>query len=87
MNRNEIREVFKNGHLVDKIDAVRYYIAGLMCLFTVCIYTNNYMLSIRGAISDTISSSSAYTWDNRFVDRFIDEFKRRFYFFQKGETI
>lgn len=58
MNRNEIREVFKNGHLVDKIDAVRYYIAGLMCLFTVCIYTNNYMLSIRGAISDTISFSS-----------------------------
>lgn len=58
MNIKEKKEVFKNGHLVDKIDAVRYFITVFICSITVCIYANNYMLSIRGAISDTISFSS-----------------------------
>lgn len=50
--------VLKDGHLIDKIDYFRYVIAIFICFITVVIYANEYMLSIRGAISDTISYSS-----------------------------
>lgn len=46
------------GTWIDKIDYFRYVITGIICVFMVCMYNQKYMLSIRGAISDTISFSS-----------------------------
>lgn len=55
---NRARKVLKKGDLVDKIDFFRYIIIIFVCVILVVIYNYAYMLSIRGAISDTISFSS-----------------------------
>ena len=58
MKLEKARKVLKKGDLVDKVDYFRYVLIIFICLFLVFIYKNGYMLSIRGAISDTISFSS-----------------------------
>ena len=58
MKLENARKVLKKGDLVDKVDYFRYVLIIFICLFLVFIYKNGYMLSIRGAISDTISFSS-----------------------------
>lgn len=46
------------GKIIDVIDYFRYVIAILLGLAMLFLYNNKFMLSIRGAISDTISFSS-----------------------------
>lgn len=52
------KKVLKKGRFIDIIDFFRYIIAMFVCIFLVYFYQKSYMLSIRGAISDTISFSS-----------------------------
>ncbi|EGP5108774.1 hypothetical protein MM669_001633 [Enterococcus faecium] len=50
--------IFTKGNLLDKIDYLRYVIDIILCIIVLVAYNKKYMLSIRGAISDTISFSS-----------------------------
>lgn len=50
--------IIKKGNIIDKIDYFRYFFALVLCLLMVYFYNQKYLLSIRGAISDTISFSS-----------------------------
>lgn len=52
------KKVVKKGNIIDIIDFFRYYIITIFCFILVILYNRAYMLSIRGAISDTISFSS-----------------------------
>ncbi|MGM0168034.1 hypothetical protein IGI39_003046 [Enterococcus sp. AZ135] len=58
MKLEKAKKILKKGDLIDKIDYFRYFITIIICLSLVCIYKKGYMLSIRGAISDTIAFSS-----------------------------
>ncbi|HCM86214.1 MAG TPA: hypothetical protein DIT08_09140 [Enterococcus sp.] len=54
----KMKIILKKGSLIDKFDYFRYVFAIISCCFMVYFYNQKYMLSIRGAISDTISFSS-----------------------------
>lgn len=58
MKLEKAKRVLTKGDWIDKIDYFRYAVTIIICLGLVCIYKKGYLLSIRGAISDTISFSS-----------------------------
>ncbi|MDT2612789.1 hypothetical protein [Enterococcus dongliensis] len=55
---DKIKIIFKKGNLIDIIDYLRYVVTIILCFVMMCVYNLKYLLSIRGAISNTISFSS-----------------------------